>query len=139
MIEEGVHWDNLVELCMGLLKSSIGKYTKSSDCPMHLWYYCLETCARISNMDSRNDFKIQGSRTRASVTGEQGHMSDSFQFDRCEWAHFRSNKSQFPRNKERLGKVLGNSKGFGNEMCQWTLEESGQVAPCSAVLSLATT
>ena len=109
---------------------------KSSDCPMRLWDYCVERRARVNNMTSRDSFKLQGSNPHTTVTGDQGDISNLCQFDWYEWVHYRNNKAQFPHNKERLGKVLGPSKGVGNEMCQWILEANGEVIPRSTVRPL---
>ena len=49
---------------------------------------------------------------------------------------YRNNKAQFTQNKERLGKVLGPSKGVENDMCQCMLEANGEVIPRSTARAL---
>ena len=82
-LEEGMHLANLAEFYAGLIKSFVGKNMKWSDYPLRLWDYCVERNARINNVPSRNNFKLQGSHPHASVTGEQGDMSNTCQFDWC--------------------------------------------------------
>jgi len=43
--------------------------------------------------------------------------------------YFREHKSQFPNQKNELGRCLGPTKNEGNEMCQWILRQNGQVIP----------
>ena len=74
-------WANLVELCIGLLKSSVGKDMKSSNCPICLWNYCIKRRAHINNMTLRDNFKLQRSNPYTIVVGDQGDISNLYQFD----------------------------------------------------------
>ena len=109
---------------------------KWSNFPLRLWDYCIERRACFNNVTSRNNFKLQESNPHTSVTGEQGVIRNICQFDWYEWVHYRNNAAQFTHNKERPGKVLEPSKGFGNEMCQWMLEANGEIMPRSTVRPL---
>ena len=40
-----------------------------SNIPIRLWDYCVERCAYVHNMTSRNTFKIQGLTTYTTLTG----------------------------------------------------------------------
>ena len=57
-LEQGTPWSNLVELYVGLLKSSCDKGMKSADSPLRLWDYCIERRARIMNLTAIDNFKL---------------------------------------------------------------------------------
>ena len=60
ILEQGTPWANLAELCIGILKSTVSKDMKESNCPIRLWDYCVEWRAAVHNMTSQNNFKLQG-------------------------------------------------------------------------------
>ena len=43
--------------------------------------------------------------------------------------HFHQKTAAFPFQKEELGRCLVPTKNYGNEMCQWVLQQKGQVVP----------
>ena len=59
-LEEGVTWANLDELCIGLMKSYLGKGIKSSDCPTRVWEHCVEKRSRINSVNSRDNLSFSG-------------------------------------------------------------------------------
>lgn len=129
VLEEGTPWANKAELYIGLLKEAVRKDMKSSNCPLAFWDYCVERRARIHNLVSKETFKLRGTTPYADVTGQEGDISNLCQYDWYEWCYFRDQGADFPFAKERLGRVLGPSRGEGNEMSQWILKSNGQVVP----------
>ena len=63
------------------------------------------------------------------MTGEEGEISNLCQFDWYQWCYFREQNSNFPLGREILGRVLGPSKGEGNEMEQLVLKTNGNAVP----------
>ena len=127
LIEEGTPWANRAELYIGLMKAAIRKDMKSSNCPLALWDYCAERRARINNLTARNLFQLDGRNAHFDVMGEEGDISNLCRFDWYEWGYFMDQKAGFPLQREILGRVLGPSKGVGNEMSQWILKSNGKI------------
>ena len=127
LIEEGTPWANRAELYIGLLKSAIRKDMKGSNCPLALWDYCAERRARINNLTARDLFQLDGNNAHFDVMGEEGDISNLCRFDWYEWCYFLDQKAGFPLQREILGRVLGPSKGVGNEMSQWILKSNGKI------------
>ena len=105
-----------MELYVGTLKSVVSKDMTESNSPIRLWANCVERCASVHNVTSRNTFKLQGLTLHAVLTGEQSDISKLCQFWWFEWVYYLADKKKFPEHKERLLKVLGLSKGIVNEM-----------------------
>ena len=57
---------------IGLIKESIRKDMKESDCPLVMWGYCAERRARINNLTARNLFQLHGSNAHTALTQEKG-------------------------------------------------------------------
>ena len=137
-LEEGTPWANKAELYIGLLKEAVRKDMKAANSPMVLWDYCVERRARVHNLTARSTFNLHGSTPHTITTGEEGDISSLCQFGWYEWCYFREHKAAFPHQKEVLGRVLGPSRGEGNEMCQWILNPHGLVVPRRSVRPLTT-
>ena len=102
---------------------------KEDNFPLSFWDYFVEHRSRINNMTVKDMFKLHGSNSYTSVTGDEGDILNLFQFGWYEWCYFRDNTNKFPLNREVLGRVLGPEKGEGNEMAQWTLKANRNVVP----------
>ena len=129
VLEEGTPWSNKAELYIGLIKEAVRKDMKSSGCPLAFWDYCVERRTRINNLTAKSTFTLHGSNAYTATTSKEGDISNLCQYDWYEWCYFRDHGAGFPFNKEVLGRVLGPSRGEGNEMAQWILKSNGQVVP----------
>lgn len=137
-LEQGTPWSNKAELYIGLLKESVRKDMRESDSPLCFWDYCVERRARINNLTAKSAFRLHGTTAYTATTGEQGDISNLCQFGWYEWCYFRENTAIFPFDKMVLGRVLGPSRGEGNEMSQWVLKSNGRVVPTRNVRPLKT-
>lgn len=135
-LEENTPWSNRAELYIGLIKESVRKDLRDSNSPLAFWDYCCERRARINNLTARNLFQLEGRNAHFTVTGDEGDISNLCQFGWYDWVYYREHKPSFPYPKEILGRVLGPSKGQGNEMSQWILKSNGKVVPRRTVRSL---
>ena len=130
ILEESTQWANRAELYIGLLKESIRKDIRQTNCPMRFWDYCAERRARIHNVTPRDLFQLSGNTPTTATFGHQGDISNICQFGWYDWCYFREEgKVQFPFQKEQLGRVLGPLKNEGNEMSQAILKYNGRVVP----------
>ena len=137
ILEEHTQWANRAELYIGLLKESIRKDLKTSNCPMVLWDYCTQRRALIHNLTPRNLFQLEKTSPYQMQFGVQGDISNLCQFDWYDWCYYREEgKNIFPKPKELLGRVLGPSKNEGNEMAQNILNYNGNVVPRRSVRRL---
>ena len=127
--EEGTLWSNKAELYIGLIKEAVRKDMRVSNCPLVFWDYCVERCSGINNLTARDTVKLRGSNPHTSLTGEEGNISNLCQFGFYDWCYYPEQGEAFPYSKEILGRVLGASKGKGNEMAQWILKANGNVVP----------
>ena len=80
ILEQGTPWANLAELYIGILKSAVSKYITERNSTIRLWYYCVDTCASVHNMTSRNIFKLQGLTPHTALTEEHSDISNLCQF-----------------------------------------------------------
>ena len=130
VLEESTQWANRAELYIGLLKESIRKDLRVSNCPLVLWDYCAERRALIHNLIPRDLFQSAGKSPIESTFGTQGDISNLCHFAWFDWCYYREeNAHQFPHQKYLLGRVLGPSKNEGNEMAQNILNHYGKVVP----------
>ena len=129
LIEEGTPWSNKAELYIGLIKEAVRKDMLESNAPLNLWDYCVERRSLIHNLTARDSFKLQGQSSYTELTGEQGDISNVCQYGWYEWVYFWDGKQPWPIGKKRLGRVLGPARGAGNEMCQYIMDERGNIIP----------
>jgi hypothetical protein len=129
VLEEGIPWSNKAELYIGLIKEAVRKDMKDSDCPLAFWDYCVERRARINNLTAKDLFTLHGTNAHTALLGEDGDISTLCQYQWYDWCYFREQKQSFPYTRELLGRVLGPSKGAGNEMAQLILKANGKVVP----------
>ena len=80
MLEEHNQWANLVELYIGLTREAIRKDMQKSDILLIIWDYCAERRARIKNLTTRNLFQLQGQKPTMATIGEEGYISNIFNF-----------------------------------------------------------
>ena len=92
-----------------------------------LWDYCAERRAAITNMTEKNLFQLQGQNAHTTTYGEQGDISNIFQFGWYEWVYARDGSELFSRMTEILLRCLGPTKNEGNEMTQWILKINRKV------------
>ena len=53
-----------------------------------------------------------------------------------QWCYFRDHKAPFPHNQEVLGRVLGPTRGEGNQLSPWVLMSNDNVVPRRTVWGL---
>lgn len=128
-LEHATPWANRAELYIGLLKRAIKKDLLESDCPLKLWDYCAERCAKVNNVTAKDLFQLQGQTAEYHVTGTESDISNICQFGWYEWVYFRDKSPEFPLPHERLGRALGPAINAGNEMAQWVLTLNGEIIP----------
>ena len=136
VLEEGTPWANKAELYIGLIKRAVRKDMKEANCPLVFWDYCVERRARINNATARNLFQLHGTNAHTAVFGEEADISNLCQFRFYEWCYYRDHNNGFPLQNEVLGRILGPTKGEGNEMAQWVLKANGNVVPRRTVRPL---
>eukprot|EP00957_Ditylum_brightwellii_P079812 6069811-Ditylum_brightwellii.AAC.1 len=129
ILEEGTLWVNKAELYIGLLKETVCKDMKASNCHLVFWDYCVERMARINNLTPKRMFSLHGQSPHTDLHGEEGNISNLCQYDWYEWCYYREQKEKFPFNQEVLVRVLGLAKGKGNKMCQWIIKANSFVVP----------
>ena len=61
--------------------------------------------------------------------GEEGEISNIYQFGWYEWVYFWETTAKFPFPVYVLGRCLGPSKNEGTKMTQWVLKRNGQIFP----------
>ncbi len=132
-LERATQWANLAERFIGLLKSGVRADLRETDAPMVLWDYCLERRAAIMNLTARDNHKLRGLNPYTATYGDVGDISKLVSFGWYEWCWYLEDRAAsrhgFPRPIKKLGRCLGPSKDFGNELCQWVLSEDGNVLP----------
>ena len=127
--EQGTPWSNKAELYIGLIKEAVRKDMQISNCPLAFWDFCVERHACINFLTLRDTVKLHGSNPHTALRGEEGDISNLCQFGFYDWCYYCEQGETFPYSKEILGRVLGPSKGEGNEMAEWILKVNGSVVP----------
>ena len=129
VLEQGTQASNRAELYVGLIKEGIRKDMREMNSPLRLWCYCAERRAQIFNLTAKNLFQLEGQNPYLATFGEMGDISNLCNFKWYEWVYFRQDTAPFPHLQEQLGRCLGPTKNEGNEMCQWVLQQNGQIVP----------
>ena len=130
VLEESTQWANRAELYVGLFKESVRQDLRRSNAPMVLWDYCAERRCLIHNVLPKSLFQLNGKNPTSITLGIQPDISNICQFDWYDWCYYRhETSSQFPFQKESLGRVLGPFTNEGNEMSQAILQQNGKITP----------
>ncbi len=133
VLERGTQWANLAERFIGLLKGGVRADLRDSNAPMVFWDYCLERRVQIMNLTARSTHKLGGLNPYTATRHEPADISNIATFGWFEWCYcledHNSSYHKFPKPLQVLGRCLGPSKNYGNEMAQWVLKQSGQVIP----------
>ena len=129
VLEESTQHADRAELYIGLLEKAIGRDLRESNAPMRLWCYCAERRASIMTLTANNLYQLQGQNPYMATLHDMGDISNLCQFGWYEWVYICQHTAQFPRQKSELGRCLGPTKNKGNEMCQWVMQQNGQVVP----------
>ena len=116
-------WANLAELYIGLLKEAVRKDMKDSDSPLKFWDYCAERRVLINNLTSKNLFQLNGANANLKIVGEPGDISNLCSLGWFEWCYY-CDRNDFPLQEEKLGRCLGPSANYLNEMAQWILKDT---------------
>ena len=74
MLEEVTTWDNTKEIFIGLLEAR--KDSKEVDFPLVCMDYCIEQRFRVHTLTPKNLFQLHVSNHYASLTGEEGEISN---------------------------------------------------------------
>ena len=83
-------------------------------------------------------FQLNGLNAHTYTMGEEGNISNIYQFQFYEWCYYYDSSDRFPHPCLVLGRVLGPSTGVGNEMAQWILKVNGRVISRRSALRLRT-
>ena len=129
VLEESTQHAERAELYIGLLKKAVGRDLRESNSPMRLWCYCAERRASIMTLTANNLYQLQGQNPYMATLHDMGDIFNLCQFGWYEWVYFRQHTAQFPNQKSELVRCLEPTKNDGNEMCQWILQQNGQVVP----------
>ena len=135
-LEPGTPWSNCAERYIGIFKQGIQDIIRETDCPMVLWDFCAEYKAKVNNSTAKSLFQLHGRTPYETLLNEEPDISNLCQFKFYDWCYYYDHSTKFPYPSELLGRVLGPSDGFGNEMCQWILRVNGRVIPRQTVRPL---
>jgi hypothetical protein len=139
-LERATQWANLAERFIGLLKNGVRADLRESNCPMVLWDFAIERRAAIMNLTARDTNKLRRLNPYTATYGDVGDISNLCQFGWFEWVWYledrKASRFGFPHAIKKLGRCLGPSRGFGNELCQWVLSQNGKVLPRRTIARL---
>ena len=127
ILEESTQHAKLAERYVGLTKTSIRKDMRKSGASMVLWGLCAKCRMRINNLTDWPLFQIQGQNIRLATFGEEGDISNVFQFKLYEWAYAMDGAAKFQNQAQFLCQFLGPTKNDGNEIAQWCLKANGKI------------
>ena len=88
MLKGSTQWANRDELYVGLFKEAVRKYMLQENSLLVFWNYCAERRAAITNMTAKDLFQLQGQTPHFATFGEEGDISNIFQFGWYEWVYF---------------------------------------------------
>ena len=138
ILEESTHNANLDEIFVGLTETSIQKDLRKLDEPMVLWDFCAELRMCINNLTAWLLFHLQGQNPHLSTFGEEGDISNVFQFKWYEWTYVMNGAAKLPNQSQFLCLVLGPTKNDGNEMAQWCLKMNVNILPRRSIFPFKT-
>ena len=130
-------WANRAELFVGLFKEAIRKAMLQENSLLLFWDYCTENRAAITNMTAKELFQLKGQTPHFATFGEEGDISNIFQFGWYEWVYFWETTAKFPFPAHVLRRCLGPAKNEGNKMTQWFLKQNGKIVSRGTIRHLA--
>ena len=105
---------------------------------MRLWCYACGHRSSVANLTANNLFQLGVQNPYVATLGEMGYISNLCPFGWYEWVYFCQNTASLPYQKEELGRCLGPTKNEGNEICQWIIQQNGQIVPRQTIRRLIT-
>lgn len=126
-IEPNTPWANRAERYIGMFKQGIRNTLQATNCPMRLWDYCAEHQARVNNATAKNLYQLGSTTPYQTIYHREPDISNICQFGFYDWCYYREQTAKFPFPNKVLGRVLGPSDDFGNEMAQWILRVDGRI------------
>ena len=88
ILEEKNQWANQAELYFGIFKKSLRKDIQSTNFPMRLWDYCVESREKIHNVTPHNMFQLNGNTPTVATHGAQRDISNICQSVWYDWCYF---------------------------------------------------
>ena len=116
IFEKSTQHSNLAERYVDLTKTSIRKDMRKLGASMVLWGLCAKCRMRINNLTDWPLFQIQGQNIRLATFGEEGDISNVFQFKLYEWAYAMDGAAKFQNQAQFLCRFLCPTK---NDVTRW--------------------
>jgi hypothetical protein len=120
-------WQNRAEASIRELKRATIRLMRRHHAPRRTWCYAGEAAARIRRLTASD---LNGGRTpEETVTGNTPDISEDSQCEFYEyvWYYDKTNKSEFPTDRKRLGRYLGIAENYVSDMAFRVLKGNGKV------------
>jgi len=92
--------------------------------PLRLWDFCTQYVAELRTLTAQPLFSLHGRTPYELVTGNTPDISEYISFSWYQPVYYLDN-TNFPEEKERIGRWIGVAHNIGQALCFWILPKSG--------------
>jgi hypothetical protein len=118
-------FQNRAEIGIKELKKYVRCLMNDTKTPKRLWDFCSQYAAEIQCLTAQPLFGLHGRTPYEIVTGNTPDISEYLQFT---WYQplFYYDPSNFPEDRELIGRFIGVAHNVGQALCYWILPKSGR-------------
>jgi len=118
-------FQNRAEIGIKELKKHVRRLMSKTKTPKRLWDFCAQYAAEVRCLTAQPLFGLHGRTPYEVVTGNTPDISEYLQFS---WYQplFYYDPTNFPEDRELIGRFIGVAHNVGQALCYWILPKSGR-------------
>jgi len=118
-------FQNRAEIGIKELKKHVRRLMSDTKTPKPLWDFCAQYAAEVRCITAQPLFNLHGRTPYEIVTGNTPDRSEYLQFN---WYQplFYYDPTDFPEDRELIGRFIGVAHNVGQALCYWILPKSGR-------------
>jgi len=117
-------WQNRAEGHIRETKRHIHRKMKARNVPKRLWSYCAKWSTDVRNKTASSLFSMDGRTPYEAMYGHTPDISSLCYYDFYEPVWY-FEPQEFPEDRRKMARWLGEAHGIGQAMCHWIIPDSG--------------
>jgi len=117
-------FQNRAEINIREMKKHTRRLMNKTGTPLRLWDFCTQYVAELRTLTAQPLFSLHGRTPYELVIGNTPDISEYISFSWYQPVYYLDN-TNFPEEKERIGRWIGVAHNIGQALCFWILPKSG--------------
>ncbi len=118
-------FQNKAEIGIKEVKKQVRHLMSKTKTPKRLWDFCAQYASDLRNLTALPLFGLHGRTPYEAVTGNTPDISEFLYFSWYQPIYY-YDPSNFPEDRELIGRFLGVAHNIGQALCFWILPKSGR-------------